>query len=137
MISKKDEKKLILRFLRNPVEFIPSESDPSKLGMVKMQRMQLEGGPNKQRAVNSEAEDDLVLSHLKCDAFIKSVGYKSERIPGLPWDDKKHVIPHSYGCIEDPKTEQLLIGLYCAGWVKRGPVGIIDATLRDSLETFK
>ena len=24
-----------------------------------------------------------------------------------------------------------------AGWIKRGPVGIIDATLRDSLETFK
>ena len=59
------------------------------------------------------------------------------RIPGVPWDEKRHVIPHSYGCIEDPQTEQLLVGLYCAGWVKRGPVGIIDATLRDSLETFK
>ena len=30
-----------------------------------------------------------------------------------------------------------MVGLYCAGWVKRGPVGIIDATLRDSMETFK
>ena len=29
------------------------------------------------------------------------------------------------------------MGLYCAGWVKRGPVGIIDATLRDTMETFK
>ena len=29
------------------------------------------------------------------------------------------------------------MGLYCAGWVKRGPVGIIDATLRDSMETFR
>lgn len=29
------------------------------------------------------------------------------------------------------------MGLYCAGWVKRGPVGIIDATLRDAMETFK
>ena len=85
----------------------------------------------------SEQEDDPVWSDLKCDAFIKSVGYKSVRIPGLPWDEKKNTIPHSYGCIQDPVTEQLLIGLYCAGWVKRGPVGIIDATLRDSLETFK
>ena len=39
VINKKDQKKLILRFLRNPVEFIPSESDPSRLGIVKMQRM--------------------------------------------------------------------------------------------------
>jgi adrenodoxin-NADP+ reductase len=28
-------------------------------------------------------------------------------------------------------------GLYCAGWVKRGPVGIIDSSLRDASETFK
>ena len=35
------------------------------------------------------------------------------------------------------ESEELDIGLYCAGWVKRGPVGIIDATLRDSMETFK
>ena len=59
------------------------------------------------------------------------------RIPGLPFDERRHTIPHSYGCIEDTKTQQLLVGLYCAGWVKRGPVGIIDATLRDTMETFK
>jgi len=29
------------------------------------------------------------------------------------------------------------VGLYVAGWIKRGPVGIVDATLRDSMETFK
>ena len=41
ILSKKDERKLILRFLRNPVEFIPSETDPKRLGCVKLQRMQL------------------------------------------------------------------------------------------------
>ena len=29
------------------------------------------------------------------------------------------------------------MGLYVAGWIKRGPVGIVDATLRDSMDTFK
>lgn len=37
----------------------------------------------------------------------------------------------------DTTTGKLEVGLYCAGWVKRGPVGIIDATLRDSMETFR
>ncbi len=37
----------------------------------------------------------------------------------------------------DPDTKKMDIGLYCAGWVKRGPVGIIDATLRDSMDTFR
>ena len=28
-------------------------------------------------------------------------------------------------------------GLYVSGWLKRGPVGIIDSTLRDSIDTFR
>ena len=43
VISKKNERKLILRFLRNPIEFVPSETDPTKLGYVKLQRMKLTG----------------------------------------------------------------------------------------------
>jgi hypothetical protein len=27
--------------------------------------------------------------------------------------------------------------MYVAGWAKRGPNGIIDATLRDSMDTFR
>ena len=99
--------------------------------------MKLQGDPKKQQAVVSDEPDSSVFSDLKCDAFIKSIGYKSLRIPGLPFDERRHTIPHSYGCIEDTNTKQLLVGLYCAGWVKRGPVGIIDATLRDTMETFK
>ena len=56
---------------------------------------------------------------------------------GVPFDEKKSVIPHEVGCVLDPETGKLQVGLYVAGWIKRGPVGIIDATLRDSLETFR
>ena len=58
-------------------------------------------------------------------------------MPGVPFDKKRNTIPNSFGCIKDPSTDQLQVGLYCAGWVKRGPVGIIDATLRDAMETFR
>jgi NADPH-dependent glutamate synthase beta subunit-like oxidoreductase len=30
-----------------------------------------------------------------------------------------------------------MVGLYVAGWAKRGPVGIIDSTLRDTIDTFR
>lgn len=56
---------------------------------------------------------------------------------GIPFDSKKNIIPNFFGCVKKSESEELDIGLYCAGWVKRGPVGIIDATLRDSMETFK
>jgi len=32
----------------------------------------------------------------------------------------------------DENQKKAMVGLYVAGWAKRGPVGIIDATLRDA-----
>jgi len=56
---------------------------------------------------------------------------------GVPFDSRRCVIPHEFGCVKDMETGKLNVGLYVAGWIKRGPVGIVDATLRDSMETFK
>jgi len=69
--------------------------------------------------------------------MIKSIGYKSLSMEGVPFDTKKNVIKHEYGCVIDPEKNAVIRGLYCAGWVKRGPIGIIDHTLRDSTETFR
>ena len=79
-------------------------------------------------------DDDLEDVYIKADAVIKSIGYKTMPISGVPFDSKKHTIPHNHGCVLKDGTPQ--IGLYVAGWAKRGPVGIIDATLRDTRETF-
>jgi ferredoxin--NADP+ reductase len=54
---------------------------------------------------------------------------------GVPYDSSNYVIPHVYGCVKG--TNGVVPGLYVAGWAKRGPDGIIDATLRDSMETFR
>lgn len=74
---------------------------------------------------------------MKCDALVKSIGYKSVEMNGVPFDHRRNVIPHEFGCVKDPVTEELNVGLYVAGWIKRGPVGIVDSTLRDSMETFR
>ena len=55
-------------------------------------------------------------------------------INGAPFDEKRKVVPHVKGKVKD--GESVVDGLYVAGWAKRGPVGIIDATLRDARETF-
>ena len=48
VVSNSNERKLILRFLRNPVELVPSLDDPSKLSTVRLQRMKLSGSAGKQ-----------------------------------------------------------------------------------------
>mmetsp|Transcript_11570 Transcript_11570/g.13140 ORF Transcript_11570/g.13140 Transcript_11570/m.13140 type:complete len:128 (-) Transcript_11570:6-389(-) len=55
---------------------------------------------------------------------------------GVPYNSKALRIPHDKGCVVTEEGEAIK-GLFVAGWAKRGPVGIIDATLRDSLETFR
>ena len=86
-----------------------------------------------QRAVPSDLPDISIDS----DIVIKSIGYQSTPIDGVPFDNRKKIIPHNFGCVVDPDQDNKeMIGLYVAGWAKRGPVGIIDATLRDTKQTF-
>lgn len=52
---------------------------------------------------------------------------------GLPFDHKKSIVPHEHGNVVDPENGNKPIpGVFVAGWAKRGPVGIVDATLRDT-----
>ena len=68
--------------------------------------------------------------------MIKSIGFKSKPIEGIPFDSKTCTVPHNQGCVLN-EEKQPIPGLYVSGWLKRGPVGIIDSTLRDSIDTFR
>jgi len=73
---------------------------------------------------------------VNCQLLIKSIGYKSRPIEGIPFNTQTNTVPHHQGCVlNNEKIPQP--GLYVAGWLKRGPSGIIDSTLRDSVETFR
>ena len=41
VLSRVNEKKLILRFLRNPTQLLPCENNPERIGGVILQRMKL------------------------------------------------------------------------------------------------
>ena len=86
----------------------------------------------------------LVHAHL---AF-RSVGYQSTPLEGLedigvPFDAARGIIPNDrWGRIISPSegpagplTAGHVPGMYCAGWVKRGPTGVIAATMDDAFTT--
>jgi adrenodoxin-NADP+ reductase len=74
----------------------------------------------------------------------RSVGYKSTALPGLsdlgvPFDSRLGIIPNDiHGRVISPDagpgslTAGHVAGLYCAGWVKRGPTGVIASTMQDA-----
>jgi len=61
--------------------------------------------------------------------FVTSIGYRTLPIPGFPFDAEKHIIPSEHGRVSE--------SVFTCGWAKRGPTGIIDATLRDTVDTVK
>ncbi|KAF2796987.1 FAD/NAD(P)-binding domain-containing protein [Melanomma pulvis-pyrius CBS 109.77] len=84
------------------------------------------------------------MTTMPASVAFRSVGYKSVAIPGLselgvPFDTKLGIIPNDpYGRVMAPSagpgslTAGHIPGLYCAGWVKRGPTGVIASTMTDA-----
>ncbi len=80
-------------------------------------------------------------------AVYSAVGYRSDALPGVPFDHQRHVIPNAAGRVLNQADEVAdsssasasqashLRGLYTTGWVKRGPVGLIGNTKGDANET--
>ena len=54
-------------------------------------------------------------------------------VPGIPFDERKGVLPNREGRVLDGNS--ILPGVYCAGWIKRGPTGIIGTNRADSVAT--
>jgi NADPH-dependent glutamate synthase beta subunit-like oxidoreductase len=68
---------------------------------------------------------------------LRSIGYQSIPLAGAPFDARAHVIPNSGGVVDDGEGQgaEGSARLYCAGWVKRGPTGVILSTMNDAFET--
>ncbi|PXY23433.1 pyridine nucleotide-disulfide oxidoreductase [Prauserella coralliicola] len=58
---------------------------------------------------------------------VRAVGYRSEPVDGLPFDPATGTVPHEHGRVSP--------GLYVAGWLKRGPSGVIGTNKADGAET--
>jgi ferredoxin--NADP+ reductase len=74
------------------------------------------------------------LRRIGAGLLFRSVGYRSTPLPGLPFDDRRGVLPHRDGRLTRASGE-VLTGWYATGWIKRGPTGIIGTNRLDSVET--
>jgi ferredoxin--NADP+ reductase len=114
-----------LRFLLSPVEI---QGEGHVEGVV-FERNRLVGAPYEQsaRATGERVE-------LGAGLVFRSIGYKGVPIPGLPFDPRQGIFPTLDSRIVDP-AGQAIPGLYAAGWIKRGPTGIIGTNKPDSVAT--
>lgn len=79
---------------------------------------------------------------LECGLLFRSIGYRGVAIEGVPFDDKRGVFPNDAGrMIENAgsagsaEKDAVMRGVYTAGWIKRGPSGIIGTNRACAVET--
>ncbi|HKF95657.1 MAG TPA: FAD-dependent oxidoreductase [Gammaproteobacteria bacterium] len=120
-------KRCYLRFLASPVELQGSD----RVERLVLARNHLEGEPFKQIA--RETGEKIVLD---CGLVFRSIGYRGVPMLGLPFDERRGVFSNRDGRVTEPDGSALP-GLYCAGWIKRGPSGIIGTNRADSVATVK
>jgi adrenodoxin-NADP+ reductase len=122
-LPKPDQSVLQFYFLRSPVEFIEDPKRPGHVGSIKFQHNMLVGPAHSQSARGTEYH-----SEMPAQLVFTSIGYSSKPMPGLPFDDKRGIIPNDKGKVED--------GVYVCGWIKRGPTGIIGTNKFDAQEVI-
>jgi ferredoxin--NADP+ reductase len=114
-----------LHFHRTPVAL----NGAGRLQQVVLESQRLEGPAAAQVAIPSGER-----SNLDVGLLFRSVGYRSSALPGLPFDDRKGILPNRDGRLLAERGE-CVPGWYVTGWVKRGPTGIIGTNRLDSVDT--
>jgi ferredoxin--NADP+ reductase len=120
-------KRCHFKFLLSPAELT---------GHGKLQGLTLEKNLLQGEAFNQSARGTGEKITLNTGILFRSIGYRGIPINGAPFDDRKAIIPNIKGRVTDSKGT-VLPQLYTAGWIKRGPTGIIGTNRADSVETVE
>ena len=103
-------------------------------GEGRLQRLSLEVQRLVGPAFEQRAEPAGHVVELQAGLLFRSVGYRGAALPGLPFDERRGILPNREGrLLAGP--DQVLPGWYATGWIKRGPTGIIGTNRLDSVET--
>jgi adrenodoxin-NADP+ reductase len=132
-----------LDFRLSPVSFHGGASNSDTLGAVSYTQMVLDDLHNPKSRVHPDDTAELVTRDAQM-AF-RSIGYKSEVLPGMdalgiPFNDKLGIIRNDeegriLTSLDADQGRKHVPGMYAAGWVKRGPTGVIASTMSDAFLT--
>lgn len=122
-------RRLMLRFLVSPLELIGNElGQVTAMKLVRNELYVTESGSLRPRPTDR-------YETLPAGLVFRSIGYNGVPLPDVPFDDKRGIIPNKSGRVVDETNQQPVVGQYAAGWIKRGPSGVIGTNKPDALET--
>jgi ferredoxin/flavodoxin---NADP+ reductase len=115
-----------LWFRVSPVAFVGDR----RVEAIEVVRNRLE--PDGSGSVRAVATDEREL--IPAEIVFRSVGYHGVPLDEVPFDPRTGTIPNAGGRVLDEGGEPIP-GVYAAGWIKRGPTGVIGTNKKDATET--
>ncbi|MEV4287278.1 FAD-dependent oxidoreductase [Nonomuraea bangladeshensis] len=110
-------RRLDVRFWLRPVEILGAE----RVEGLRLERTRL--SPEGRVVGTGEFET------LPVGMVLRSVGYQSVPLPGVPFSEDTMTVPNQAGRVRERE--------YVAGWLKRGPTGVIGTNKSDAAETVR
>jgi ferredoxin--NADP+ reductase len=120
-------RRVVLRFRVSPVAILGE----GRVEAVEVVRNDLV--PDERGALRAVPTEDREV--IPCGLVFRSIGYRGVGLPEVPFDADRGTIPNREGRVVE--NGQPLPGVYCAGWIKRGPTGVIGTNKKDATETVE
>lgn len=117
------------RFFVSPIEILGTE----RVEGLRLERNKLvkdESGTLRARGTGETEE-------IAVQMVFRSIGYKGVSMPDLPFDERSGIIPNVAGRVTQGAGGPPLPRIYVAGWIKRGPSGVIGTNKADAIGTVK
>lgn len=119
-------RRFYVHFYKSPIEIVGD----GRVEKLVLGKNRLEGEPFSQSARDTGEREE-----LDCGLVFRSVGYQGVALKDVPFDERKAVIPNDKGRVLEDGI--VLPGLYVAGWIKRGPSGVIGTNKPCAVETVQ
>ncbi|TQS39447.1 hypothetical protein Golomagni_00029 [Golovinomyces magnicellulatus] len=135
---KSSARSVSLEFCLAPKAFNHDLADQSRLGSTIFERTTLI--PD-QLDLEARSKGTGEFINIRSSIAFVSVGYKAESISGfselgIPFNNQLGIIPSdTFGRVINEPDHTRIPGMYCTGWVKRGPIGVIASTMHDAFMT--
>jgi ferredoxin--NADP+ reductase len=120
-------RRVVLRFLTSPVAIEGTD----RVEALVVQRNELISGEDGSLKARPTGETERIETGI----VLRAVGYVGKPLPGVPFDDRRATVLNEGGRVLEPDSRRPIPGLYAAGWIKRGPSGVIGTNKKCAQET--
>ncbi len=121
---------VVLRFLASPAELV---GEAGRVTAVKVEKNALVRRADGSYGARGTGQHELLSAGL----VLRSIGYQGVPLPGLPFAEETGIVPNVAGRVTEGTGGTVVPFVYVAGWIKRGPTGLIGTNKDDAKHTVE